>query len=472
MLFNSFPFCIFFLVLFLLIKSMPQRWVMPILLGASLLFYAAWHPVYLLLLLAEVVANYLLMRWMLRSKSPKAVLAISIVLTLGVLAWFKYSALAIETMLPLLRDGFGLHIQVPDFFLPLGISFYSFQIVAMTVDLYRGHIKELPSFSRYLLFITFFPQLIAGPIVRGRELLPQFECGGAVTSERSRRGVWLICSGLVKKVVMGDFLLASFVDQVFQFPGVGAGGFHLIAMYAFAFQIYFDFSGYTDMARGLGCLLGYELPMNFCEPYFAVNPNDFWRRWHITLTTWFRDYVFVPLSVNRAWRSHPYLILLVTWALVGLWHGADWHFVLWGIYHAGLLSAHRFCRPLLARVKPTREITRRLWWLVRCFVTFQLICFGLLLFRAGSTAEALTFLRAILTNSYADGLPPMATLLVLLSLVLHVAEFWIRQNESRIQGILETSFWGNVLEGAAIGIVAALSLAASGTGQEFIYFQF
>ncbi len=472
MLFNSLPFVVFFFFLFLMVRAAPKRFEAAILLGASLIFYTMWHPVYLLLLGAVLCVNYFLMWLMLKRSKCRICLMASIVFTLSLLGWFKYSAMVIETLHPVLRDGFGLHVQVPEFFLPLGISFYSFQIIALTLDLYRGHVKELPSFSRYVLFISFFPQLIAGPIVRGRELLPQLERGGAVTSERSRRGVWLLCSGLIKKVVMGDFLMAGFVDEVFQVPGVGAAGVHLIGMYAFAFQIYFDFSGYTDMARGLGCLLGFELPMNFKEPYLAVNPNDFWRRWHITLTTWFRDYVFVPLSVSRAWRRNLYINLMITWTLVGLWHGADWHFVIWGVYHAVLLSVYRLCRPLLVRVKPTHAVSRQVWSFVRWFVTFQLVCIGLLLFRTGSVAEALAFLRTILVGSYADGLPPLETLIVLASLGLHWVEWWIRRNEMRLQEFLAGCWWGSLLEGATVGAVVALALAASGSGGEFIYFQF
>ncbi|MBW2419024.1 MAG: MBOAT family protein, partial [Deltaproteobacteria bacterium] len=274
MLFNTFQFVIFFGVLLLLYRSLPGSARNPLLLIASILFYSLWIPSYLLLLAVDLVVNYALLRAMVRSTRPKPYLVVSIVFTLGLLGCFKYAALFIESAMPALQGVFGWTPQVPELFLPLGISFYSFQIIALCVDTYRGSIEPVKRFSRYALFISFFPQLIAGPILRGYEFLPQLERGGQISAERTRRGLWLLASGLVKKVIFADFLLATFVDDVFYIPGVASAPFHLVAVYSFAFQIYFDFSGYTDMARGLACLLGFELPLNFMEPYLARNPSE------------------------------------------------------------------------------------------------------------------------------------------------------------------------------------------------------
>jgi len=303
MLFNTLQFAVFFAIVLVLYRNIPSRWRNGVLLAASLVFYALWIPVYLLLLLAAITVNYLLVRRMQTSRRPLLYLIASIAFTLTMLVYFKYATLLASTLAPLLLAStlapllsptFALSEEARQIFLPLGISFYSFQIIALSVDLYRGSLRELPSLSRYALFVSFFPQLIAGPILRGNDFLPQLERGGLQDSVRNRRGLWLIASGLVKKVILADFFLAPFVNEVFDQPQLARAPFHLIATYAFAFQIYFDFSGYSDMARGLACLLGFELPLNFMEPYLSKNPSEFWQRWHITLSTWLRDYIFVP----------------------------------------------------------------------------------------------------------------------------------------------------------------------------------
>jgi hypothetical protein len=277
MLFNTFQFAIFFCFVLVLYWGSPPRARASVLLAASLVFYTLWIPVYLLLLLANLGINYALLRLMVRSGRPRPYLVASVVTTLAMLGYFKYAAMLVESLLPIL-SAFSIFPEPPELFLPLGISFYSFQIIALSVDTYRGHIEPVKSFSRYALFISFFPQLIAGPILRGYQFLPQLEAGGRWATERTRRGLWLLASGLIKKVIFADFLLAPFVDEAYAVPQAGSGPFFLVATYSFAFQIYFDFSGYTDMARGLACLLGFEIPSNFREPYLSRSPSEFWRR--------------------------------------------------------------------------------------------------------------------------------------------------------------------------------------------------
>jgi alginate O-acetyltransferase complex protein AlgI len=471
MLFNTFQFAIFFGVLLLLYRSLPQKARNPLLLVASILFYSLWIPSYLLLLLADLVVNYALLRAMVRSARPKPYLVASIVFTLGLLGWFKYAALFLETVMPVLQGTFGWTPQVPELFLPLGISFYSFQIIALSVDTYRGSIPPVKSFSRYALFISFFPQLIAGPILRGREFLPQLEAGGEITAERNRRGVWLLASGLVKKVIFADFLLSTFVNDVFYIPEIGSAPFHLIAVYSFAFQIYFDFSGYSDMARGLACLLGFELPLNFMEPYLSKNPSEFWQRWHITLSTWLRDYIFVPLggaSRGARWALPAFGTMLVG----GLWHGAAWTFALWGAYHGLLLILHRGSTPLLRKVMPRGPAGSRLWSALSVVVTFHLMCVGLVIFRAASFGDARTILGSIAWGNWSEGWPAMALGLVILCMALHVLERALRLRLPELQRIAATRWWGTLAEGLAMGAILALVIAVSGSGAEFIYFQF
>jgi alginate O-acetyltransferase complex protein AlgI len=467
MLFNSLPFAVFFALLYLLLRLAPRRMEARLLLGASLLFYTMWHPAYLVLLGVEAGVNYLFLRRIVLRGRSRALLAGSIVFTLGLLGWFKYSALTIRTLAPILEAGFGFGIEIPNFILPLGISFYSFQIIAMNIDAYRGQVDELPSFPRYLLFISFFPQLIAGPIVRAGELLPQIERGSRRTPDRSRRGIWLLSSGAFKKIVMGDFLLAGFVDEVFGSPGVGAAGAHLIGMYAFAFQIYFDFSGYTDMARGLALLMGFELPRNFKEPYLSRDPSEFWRCWHITLSTWLRDYLYIPLGGNRAGATRVHGNLLVTMLLGGLWHGAAWKFMIWGGLHGLLLVIHR-------RFGSRERGHAALAWrdVPRILVLFHLVCLIWLFFRAESTGDAFIYLSHLFTGDYSSGLPLVETAIVFLSMGFHVLERLVLTRRHELQELLAKNGWGSLVEGAALGTIATLCLAAMGSGGEFIYFQF
>jgi D-alanyl-lipoteichoic acid acyltransferase DltB (MBOAT superfamily) len=353
--------------------------------------------------------------------------------------------------------------------LPLGLSFYSFQILALQIDACRGHAPAPPSLARYALFVAFFPQLVAGPILRGGEFLPQLERGGQIDAERTRRGLWLLAAGVVKKVILGDYLLAPFVDDVYAHPGVAPAPVQLLATYSFAFQIYFDFSGYTDMARGMACLLGFELPLNFREPYLSRSPAEFWRRWHMTLSRWLRDYLYIPLGGNRLGPSRTRRNLLLTMLLGGLWHGAGWTFLVWGGLHGLLLVAHRRLyrgareaveRPLALRDAP------------RVVLLFHAVCLLWVFFRAPDLGAALAVLARLFGGSYAVDWPLLPALWVALCAALHGLERWGRPRLPGLRAALGEGALGGLLEGLALGAVAALALAASGVGAEFIYFQF
>jgi D-alanyl-lipoteichoic acid acyltransferase DltB (MBOAT superfamily) len=357
---------------------------------------------------------------------------------------------------------------LPEVLLPLGISFYSFQILALQLDVYRGAAQAPASFARYLLFIAFFPQLVAGPILRGHEFLPQLERGGRVAPERTRRGLWLIASGVAKKVVLGDFLLAPFVDPVFAHAGVAPAPVQLLAVYGFAFQIYFDFSGYTDMARGMACLLGFELPPNFQEPYLSRNPAEFWRRWHMTLSRWLRDYLYVPLGGNRRGRARTQLNLFLTMLLGGLWHGAAWTFVLWGGLHGLLLVAHRaFAGSWRGQDTPLRARDA-----LRILACFHATCLLWIFFRAATFGDACAILARLFTGSWLGAWPLLPAGVVALCAALHGAERWLRPRLPRLRAALGDGALGGAVEGALFGLIGALAVAASGVGAEFIYFQF
>ncbi len=471
MLFNTFQFGIFFGALLVLYWSAPKSARAGILLAGSFLFYALWIPAYLLLLLFMLTVNYTLLHSMARSRRPRLHLAASIIFTLSNLAIFKYAALLITSLLPVLSQ-VGWNPDIPDLFLPLGVSFYSFQIMALSIDTYRRRIEPVSSFGRYALFISFFPQLIAGPIVRGSEFLPQLDRGPRISAQRIRQGLWLLISGIVKKVIFADFLLSVFVNDVFLRPEVVTAPFLLVGVYSFAFQIYFDFSGYTDMARGLACLLGYDLPLNFREPYLSRNPAEFWQRWHITLSTWLRDYLFYALGGGGRGSARAALNLFVTMLLGGLWHGAAWTFAFWGAYHGLLLMLHRIAIPILRRIAPSRPLGRALWDGIRILVTFHLICLGLVFFRATSFENGQLVLEGLFTKSYLLGWPILQTWVVAICMGLHGAERLLRTRLPDLQRRMDQAWWGPFLEGPAYGVVLAIAIAVSGSGGEFIYFQF
>jgi D-alanyl-lipoteichoic acid acyltransferase DltB (MBOAT superfamily) len=467
MLFNSLPFAVFLVAVCLLLRTLPARERPKLLLAASLLFYALWIPSYLLLLLFEIAVNYALLRAIARGRRPRLWLALSVVFSLGLLAIFKYAAFAIETLAPLLASLGGERPRVPEILLPLGISFYTFQMLGLAIDTYRGDFAPAPGFARYTLFVSFFPHFIAGPILRGRDLLPQLERGISFDAEKTRRGLWLLAAGLAKKTVFADFLLAPFVDEVFASPGVSPAPVHLVAAYAFAFQIYFDFSGYTDMARGMALLVGLELPANFREPYLSRSPAEFWRRWHITLSSWLRDYLYIPLGGNRRGRLRTQANLMLTMLLGGLWHGAGWNFVLWGGLHGALLVGQR-----ALGADGSRSEAPLSWRdLPKIVLLFHAVCLLWIFFRAASFADARLFLHTLFTGSYTAPWPPLALATVLSCALLHPLERLARTRLPEIRRALAGG-WGGFAEGAALGAILALALAVSGSGAEFIYFQF
>jgi D-alanyl-lipoteichoic acid acyltransferase DltB (MBOAT superfamily) len=399
MYFNSLHFVAFFVVVLglagLLRKRVCARNVF--LLIASYYFYACWDWRFLSLILISTLVDYFCGLAMNaqqvdpdrpppRTRRRKLILLASLVTNLGLLGFFKYfdffatSAARLLTNLGLRADAATL-----DIILPVGISFYTFQTLSYTIDVYRGKITTERNLLNFAVFVAFFPQLVAGPIERASHLLPQMSRPSRITWERLCTGFYLICWGMIKKVVLADNI-ARVVDTMF--ARASPSGFEtLVGAYAFAIQIYCDFSGYSSIARGTARCLGFDLMRNFNLPYFATNPSDFWRRWHISLSTWLRDYLYIPLGGNRRGKGRAYLNLMLTMTLGGLWHGAAWRYVVWGVYHGLLLCAHRAVQPWLARhVAPRSTLGRRAWFVVRVF--FHLVCLGFLIFRAPTLARA------------------------------------------------------------------------------------
>lgn len=389
--FHSIQYLFFLPVVILVNRILPPKWRWPWLLAASYFFYAAWRPAYLLLIVVSTLVDYvaaLRIAAATRPSTRRAWLISSLGVNLGLLFVFKYAGFA-QRALTTAGDALGLAFTSPglDLLLPLGISFYTFQTIGYTIDVFRGVRRPERHAGRLALYVAFFPQLVAGPIERSTHLLPQLRKLRPATLEQLGSGLQRIVLGLFKKLVIADWL-ARTVDTVFASPGEFHGPAVLIACYAFAFQIYFDFSAYTDIAIGSARLLGIDLMENFRRPYLAVSPRDFWRRWHISLSTWFRDYLYLPLGGSRAGAVRRGFNIALVFLLAGLWHGAHATFVLWGAYHALLLLGDRMVRSLVSgRLRPGYGgcgWLRVLGWAV----TFHAVTIGWILFRATGIAEA------------------------------------------------------------------------------------
>ena len=326
-------------------RSKPAR--IAVLLVASLLFYAAWTPFPLVIFAGCAAVDHLVVRGMARFETPRArklLLAASIVTNLGVLGTFKYADLVYSTSAWILGHlGVGVRYEPLGLLLPVGLSFVVFQAISLTVDVYRGEVKPTFGYAEHLLYLLFFPQVVAGPIVRARDLLEHFDRVPALSAEGGARAFFRIAAGLVKKLVIADVLAAGIVDPVFADPGRYTSAECALATVAYTLQLYFDFSAYSDVAIGGAALFGFPLPENFDKPYHAKNLFEFWNRWHVSLSTWLRDYLYIPLGGNRVSRTRVLFNLMAVMALGGLWHGADWRFALWGIIHGvGLVATRLF----------------------------------------------------------------------------------------------------------------------------------
>jgi alginate O-acetyltransferase complex protein AlgI len=389
MLFNTPQFFAFLGIVLILFYTAPQSWRKFILLAASYFFYMSWIPKFILLLLTLTVIDYTAARWIARTSSPRArkvALVISLSANLGLLGFFKYYNFFSANIAHLLHrspDSFALSI-----ILPLGISFHTFQSMSYVIDVYRKEQEPITNPIDYALFISFFPQLVAGPIVRAREFFGDFYRWKRPSSEDVLRGLLLVLLGLAKKVVLADQfaqIANGYFQDVSKHPGMAPAW---SAVIAFGIQIYFDFSGYTDMAIGMARLLGFHFPVNFRRPYLASSITDFWHRWHISLSRWLRDYLYIPLGGNRHGRLQTYRNLMLTMLLGGLWHGASWNFVVWGGYHGALLSFER----MLRRERNAGD-RWTLFYPVQALITFALVMVGWVFFRAANFHDSIYVLQ-------------------------------------------------------------------------------
>lgn len=408
------------------------------------------------------------------AKRRKSFLVISLAANLGILGFFKYFDFFTDSFRTLIVSlGFGEPSWTTlGIILPAGISFYTFQAMSYTIDIYRGHTKPTQDFRDFALFVCFFPHLVAGPIMRAHTLLPQVVAPRRLAPGAFEEGLYLVVIGLFKKVVIADNMavIANHVFNSFQHgESAGLTGLDvLVGAYAFAFQIYGDFSGYSSIARGISKWLGFELIINFDLPYLAVSPSDFWRRWHISLSTWLRDYLYISLGGNRFGQLITYRNLLITMLLGGLWHGANWTFVAWGLYQGAILCAYRLLN--VADDITTTTLAGRAHWLWRVLLMFHLTCIGWLLFRADSLASVWQMASLMATNlaltSFA--VSSLATIAFYCAPIFAVE--WLLGGERRLERLLK-SHWQ--LRAPVYGyLVLMLIIFRAGEAHEFIYFQF
>jgi alginate O-acetyltransferase complex protein AlgI len=473
MLFNSFEFLLFFPIVAVVVYTIRHpAFRLLFLLAASYFFYMWWRPAYILLLLASTGVDYfagLLIPQMETPAQKRLLLLTSIITNLGLLGVFKYFNFGVASINGILglAGSTPLSLQA-DWVLPVGISFYTFQSMSYTIDVYRRRLEPERNPLRFGLYVAFFPQLVAGPIERGARLLPQLTNLKSLTADRLQEGVILIVWGLYKKMVIADGL-ARFVDPVFSRPEAHAGFAYLIAIYAFSLQIFADFSGYTDIARGAGKILGVDLMENFRKPYFAYSIQDFWRRWHISLSTWLRDYLYVPLGGNRRGVINTYRNLLLTMALGGLWHGASWTFVIWGIYHGVLLAIGKVIQTWLSTDDSEPSGLRRV---IAQLVTFHLVCVGWVFFRSPDLQTGLVILRGSVwwTHSTMPALNYAQVLIIFSTGIMLLAEA-ISGRQPTVDWILRTRS-RTVLIPLMVWALIAIALFSAGAGHQFIYFQF
>jgi alginate O-acetyltransferase complex protein AlgI len=472
MIFNSLTFLVFFVVV-LAIYYLPWTWTQRkvFLLLASYVFYAAWNPPFVLLLMGSTVIDWIVAKRMAATDDQvrrRALLMVSLVFNLGVLAFFKYGAFLLENFVALAHL-VGIEYAPPtwNIVLPIGISFYTFLTLSYTIDVYHRKIEPGNSFLDYAFFITFFPHLVAGPIIRAADFLPQCAAPRLATRDQFTWGLTLMVIGVFEKVVLADAITAPVADTVY--GAASSAGFidAWIGTLAFSAQIFFDFAGYSTCAIGAALCLGFVLKDNFRFPYAAIGFSDFWQRWHISLSTWLRDYLYIPLGGNRhgPWKTRRNLML--TMLLGGLWHGASWRFVAWGGLHGTYLIAEREAKARIGRVAWLETTPARV---LLALGTFALVCLTWVFFRAHSFPDATRLLRAMLVGAPDRlSLGVFATVSVVVVTALLLAAHWWMRDSSLEAKWQQLSVWGR----STVLAILILSIAlVPGDDRAFIYFQF
>ena len=494
MLFNSYTFIAFFLIM-LVLHNLPFPWkVKKInLLLASYIFYAAWNPPFILLLWLSTVVDYFVGRALYHQQNiykRRLLLVVSLIGNLGMLCFFKYGGFLLENFVTLV-NALGFHYQPakPNIILPAGISFYTFTTLCYTIDMYKRKSEPVKSMLDFSLFVTFFPHLVAGPIVRPPQLVPQFETPRKATQKQLTQGLLLLSLGLFMKVVLADSMLSRSAETVFSATNALHPLDAWMGVLAFSGQIFFDFAGYSTCAIGVASCLGFALPENFLYPYAAIGFSDFWRRWHITLSAWLRDYLYIPLGGNRKGKFRTYVNLMITMLLGGLWHGANWTFVVWGALHGLYLCIEKLIQDFKNRIRipvdiPSAEPVVVQGYMAPRFLkkvtssnftiallTFFLVNVTWVFFRSADFATAWRLLGSMFGH-VTQGATVLSTLSVIkisVITILLVACHWTMRNTRVLTVAGKMSWWLLGIIWAAMLIVLILTQESSSS---FIYFQF
>ncbi len=472
LIFNS-GFFLFLFLLFLSVYALLSKTDKPKIVFVtlfSLYFYYKSSGVYFILLILITVVDFFLAKWIHQTKlywKRYSLMMLSLVTNLGMLGYYKYTNFFHEIFSSLAEVSF----EPIDIFLPVGISFFTFQSLSYTIDVYRKRLTPANNLLDYAFFVSFFPQLVAGPIVRASDFLPQIHQPTFVSKQMLGRGLFLICTGLFKKAVISDYISINFVDRVFDAPTLYTGFENLMAVYGYALQIYCDFSGYSDMAIGIALLLGFHFLENFDSPYQSKSITEFWRRWHISLSSWLKDYLYISLGGNRKGKWRTYLNLILTMLLGGLWHGASFRFILWGWLHGCALAIEKMLNDL-AGFKTLK--TNKVFQYAGLLLTFHFVCFCWIFFRASSMELASSVINQIAFHfkpeviiGFIFGYLPVMTLLIF-GYILH---FLPRQLERATENLFIQM--PHVVQSLLLALTIYLVMQTKSSAiQPFIYFQF
>ena len=493
MVFNSYTFIVFF-ILILILHNLPFSWKTKKinLLLASYIFYAAWNPPFILLLWLSTVVDFFVGRALYTQENvakKRLLLVVSLIGNLGMLCFFKYGTFVLDNFVTLVNAmGVNYHPAKPNIILPAGISFYTFTTLCYTIDMYKRKSEPVKSMLDFSLFVTFFPHLVAGPIVRPPQLVPQFETEHKATQNQLLQGLFLMTLGLFMKVVLADSMLSATANTVFNSEGKLLALDAWMGVLAFSGQIFFDFAGYSTCAIGVAMTLGFVLPQNFFYPYAAIGFSDFWRRWHITLSAWLRDYLYIPLGGNRNGKVRTYINLMITMLLGGLWHGANWTFVVWGGLHGFYLwvekaiADYRHDKVAAIATTPAGEVgvlgpvpetfkPKTLRNFSIALFTFFLINVTWVFFRANTFTKAWYLLKSMF-GFMAKEAPLLTTLSVIKVSVIvtcMVIAHWVMRNTKVLDVVPKLSWW---LFGTVWTIMLLLIILSQESSSSFIYFQF
>jgi len=473
MLFNSFDFFLFFTIVIILYYILRKKEYQNILLLImSYYFYGSWNVSFLSLIIISTIVDFFIGKKIYiisNKKHRKILLFCSMATNLGILAVFKYYNFFISNLIELFSISNSNNLFLIKIVLPVGISFYTFQTMSYTIDIYKNKLKPSLNIFDFALFVSFFPQLVAGPIERASNFLPQVTKSRKFSKVQFQEGGWLIIWGLYKKIFIADNI-SHIVDYTFSNNLTFNGTVAIAGILAFSVQIYCDFSGYSNIARGLCKLMGFELMVNFKFPYFVTNPSDFWRNWHISLSTWLKDYLYIPLGGNKFGSLLTYRNLIITMVLGGLWHGAAWNYVVWGIYHGFLLSIHRLLKPYLEKISFKVSIFNDVWFSFKLLSMLILTLFGWLIFRANNLSQINIFILSIFKNFQLTELSyKFLVNIVYLSIPLFLIQY-TQYKKINMYFVLNINFVYKIV--LISYLLCCIMFLGDYNGGEFIYFQF